>query len=66
MRWNAQPNVSENFPDFAQLNFPIVNFPKQTLAVLSYHRHKIRTRLGVIVTFQANGSAMVLVLDRMA
>jgi hypothetical protein len=61
MRWNAQPNVSDNFPDFAQLNFP-----KQTLAVLSYHRHKIRTRLGVIVTFQANGSAMVLVLDRMA
>lgn len=61
MGWNVQPTLFGDAAAIVQTQFALHDFAKQTGAVVGADGDEIRPRLDVIVSLQADGSAMVAV-----
>ncbi len=56
---NCLPTKSCDFPNVRQFNFAIHDIPQQTLPILHTNGNKISPGLGIIITLQTNGFAVV-------
>ena len=59
MSRNILPRIYRNFPIFIQSDFPIHDPPKQTFPGLRTYGYKISSCLGIIITVQSNGTAVI-------
>ena len=51
MAWQFSPMIIDYFTEQIQHHFIVHNDPKQHFPVLGYNRHKIPSRLGIIISF---------------
>ena len=56
---NFQPTFIGNTARIIQYHFAIFNFPEQMSPVLAHDGYKIQSCLRIIISLQADGSAMV-------
>ncbi|NMA45830.1 MAG: hypothetical protein GX945_04640, partial [Lentisphaerae bacterium] len=60
MDWNIIPTLAGNISRIVQSHFAADDFPKQACPVVGADGHKIGPGLGIIVTLQADGTAISL------
>ena len=53
------PDGLNHSPRIIQAHFPIRDIAKQAFPILGANGHEIRTCLGIIISLQSNGTAMV-------